>query len=75
MHQRGAKHRGDMSDQKSITLTPNQSPVFVGVWTIGEIRQMAQGLATWLDAIPLNIGKPNAEINQDERNYIVAPGE
>jgi len=35
---------------KHIVLIPNQPPVFVGDWTIGEIGQMAHGLLVWLDS-------------------------
>lgn len=47
-----------MIEQKSILLIPNQQPQFIGNWTVGEIRQMAQGLLMWLDAVPLNTNQP-----------------
>ncbi len=46
-----------MSD-KQIILCPNATPQFTGQWSVGEVRQMAQGLMMWLDSVPLNIGMP-----------------
>ena len=39
---------------KRIILEPNKAPQMHGPWSVGEVRQMAQLLAAWLDSIPLS---------------------
>jgi|WetSurMetagenome_2_1015567.scaffolds.fasta_scaffold648994_2 hypothetical protein len=54
-------------ENKSITLSPGHVPQFVGQWTLGEIRQMAQSLIMWLDAIPIT--KPeDVKISEDKQS-------
>lgn len=52
---------------KRIILIPNQQPQFVGNWTFGEIRQMAQALLQWLDTIPLTIQQPAPVKSEQEK--------
>jgi hypothetical protein len=40
---------------RKITLIPNQPPVFEGQWTVGEILQMAQLLANYVNSLPVSM--------------------
>jgi hypothetical protein len=50
-----------MEDRRLIVLEPGKSPVFQGEWTVGEVAAMAQGLAQWVNRIPLREVTPDAE--------------
>jgi len=39
--------------RRTIILEPGKAPVFVGEWRVGEVLAMAQGLAQWVNGIPL----------------------
>lgn len=49
---------------RKIVLTENQPPEFVGAWTVGEVLQMAQQLAAWVER--LQVSPPASEPPQEQ---------
>lgn len=43
-----------MTMTRTIILTENQPPEFVGAWTVGEVLQMAQQLAAWVERLQVS---------------------
>lgn len=43
---------------RRIILEDGKLPEFVGQWTVGEVLQMAQGLARWVEALAVNVEQP-----------------
>lgn len=44
----------DKKDRKIIIVDGAHAPEFVGVWTIGEVLQMAQQLAGWIERLQVS---------------------
>ena len=43
---------------KRIILDNNKPPEFVGLWTVGEVLQMAQQLAVWVERLQVSPPTP-----------------
>ena len=50
---------------RKIILEEGKPPDFVGNWTVGEVLQIAQQLAAWIER--LQVSKPVAQQNDEHR--------
>lgn len=56
---------------RKITLIENEPPQFDGQWTVGEVLQMADGLARWVQLLAVSppIQQPPEAAKENEGKY------
>ena len=55
---------------RKIILADGKLPEFVGAWTVGEVLQMAQQLAAWVEQLQVTAPEPveNIEVKHENDN-------
>ena len=53
---------------KRIVLENNKLPEFIGAWTVGEVLQMAQQLAAWVERLQVSSPEPIESIEVKHEN-------